>query len=240
MRDLWSSERILNAVYKVCSEGVVVCHSGSGLGVMDTEVKLQVHVRRFKENSDLNQVEALERRCEAGQAGSSSLFVDFLGDPLCRVRHLPTYAMLVRKICTAQSSLLILCNLRSFLASWCDWSRFRWDWGKYPFLDRPPEMGSSVWPPFSLPLSPLSYRITGSGIGRPYRGGDQRWSEGCRVQTNYSSSWPEDLFSNSDVRSRWVLAWPPCLSFSQVNLWREIAGYHAHVYNWPAICGCKQ
>lgn len=54
-----------------------------------------VNVRRYRETSDVEQVEALERRCEAGPAGSSSLFCDFLGDPLCRVRHLPFYSMLV-------------------------------------------------------------------------------------------------------------------------------------------------
>ena len=54
-----------------------------------------VNVRRYRETSDVEQVEELERRCEAGPAGSSSLFCDFLGDPLCRVRHLPFYSMLV-------------------------------------------------------------------------------------------------------------------------------------------------
>lgn len=54
-----------------------------------------VNVRRYREASDVEQVEELERRCEAGPAGSSSLFCDFLGDPLCRVRHLPFYSMLV-------------------------------------------------------------------------------------------------------------------------------------------------
>jgi hypothetical protein len=54
-----------------------------------------VNVRRYRETSDVEKVEELERRCEAGPAGSSSLFCDFLGDPLCRVRHLPFYSMLV-------------------------------------------------------------------------------------------------------------------------------------------------
>ena len=63
-----------------------------------------VNVRRYRETSDVEQVEALERRCEAGPAGSSSLFCDFLGDPLCRVRHLPYYSMLVSQSVTAYLS----------------------------------------------------------------------------------------------------------------------------------------
>ncbi len=72
------------------------------------QVSSIVLVRPYAKETDLWQVEALERRCAAGLAGgggsspspssSSTLFVDLLGDPVCRVRHLPVYTMLVAEI----------------------------------------------------------------------------------------------------------------------------------------------
>jgi hypothetical protein len=53
-------------------------------------------VRRYVKETDLAQVEALERSCEVGLG--ASLFADMLGDPLCRVRHLPVHTMLVAEV----------------------------------------------------------------------------------------------------------------------------------------------
>lgn len=54
-----------------------------------------VNVREFDGLRDVEQVERLERRCEVGPSGKVSLFTDLMGDPICRVRHCPAYAMLV-------------------------------------------------------------------------------------------------------------------------------------------------
>jgi hypothetical protein len=73
------------------------------------QVSSIIFVRPYAKETDLWQVEALERRCAAGLAGggassssspssSSALFVDLLGDPVGRVRHLPVYTMLVAEI----------------------------------------------------------------------------------------------------------------------------------------------
>ncbi len=68
------------------------------------QVSSIILVRPYAKETDLWQVEALERRCAAGLAGgdgsssSSTLFVDLLGDPVGRVRHLPVYTMLVAEI----------------------------------------------------------------------------------------------------------------------------------------------
>jgi hypothetical protein len=71
------------------------------------QVSSIILVRPYAKETDLWQVEALEGRCAAGLAGgggssspssSSILFVDLLGDPVCRVRHLPVYTMLVAEI----------------------------------------------------------------------------------------------------------------------------------------------
>lgn len=52
-------------------------------------------VRPFDAKKDCREVEELERRCEVGPSGKLSLFTDLLGDPICRVRHSPSYHMLV-------------------------------------------------------------------------------------------------------------------------------------------------
>ncbi|KAI8542042.1 hypothetical protein RHMOL_Rhmol08G0108300 [Rhododendron molle] len=52
-------------------------------------------VRPFDARKDCGEVEELERRCEVGPSGKLSLFTHLLGDPICRVRHSPSYHMLV-------------------------------------------------------------------------------------------------------------------------------------------------
>lgn len=57
--------------------------------------RYDVNVREFDGLKDVELVERLERRCEVGPSGKVSLFTDLMGDPICRVRHCPAYAMLV-------------------------------------------------------------------------------------------------------------------------------------------------
>ncbi|KAE9466801.1 hypothetical protein C3L33_01296, partial [Rhododendron williamsianum] len=57
-------------------------------------------VRPFDAKRDCGEVEELERRCEVGPSGKLSLFTDLLGDPICRVRHSPSYNMLVAETVT--------------------------------------------------------------------------------------------------------------------------------------------
>ncbi|KAF7809919.1 putative N-acetyltransferase HLS1 [Senna tora] len=58
----------------------------------------EVIVREFDPNRDTERVEAVERMCEVGPSGKLSLFTDLLGDPICRVRHSPSFLMLVAEI----------------------------------------------------------------------------------------------------------------------------------------------
>lgn len=58
-------------------------------------IKSAVMVREFDPIADCLEVEEVERKCEVGPSGELSLFTDLLGDPLCRVRHSPSYLMLV-------------------------------------------------------------------------------------------------------------------------------------------------
>jgi len=55
---------------------------------------VSVTIRKYTD-ADVEQLAALDNSCEMGAAGSESLAFDLLGDPLCRVRHLPTFHMLV-------------------------------------------------------------------------------------------------------------------------------------------------
>lgn len=57
-----------------------------------------VLIREYEADRDREAVENLERMCEVGPSdgGGMSLFTDLLGDPLCRVRHSPSFLMLVR------------------------------------------------------------------------------------------------------------------------------------------------
>lgn len=62
--------------------------------MVSQEDKGVVTIRTYAD-ADVEELAALDRRCEMGAGGSESLAFDFLGDPLCRVRHLPTFHMLV-------------------------------------------------------------------------------------------------------------------------------------------------
>ncbi|XP_024360635.1 probable N-acetyltransferase HLS1 [Physcomitrium patens] len=58
---------------------------------------LHIIIRKYNE-FDVKQLAAFDKRVEMGPAGSESLTFDWLGDPLCRVRHLPAFHMLVAEI----------------------------------------------------------------------------------------------------------------------------------------------
>lgn len=59
------------------------------------EDNLMINIREFDPRMDRESVESVERMCEVGPSGKISLFTDLLGDPLCRIRHSPSYLMLV-------------------------------------------------------------------------------------------------------------------------------------------------
>ena len=54
-----------------------------------------IEVREFNANKDIPSVEDIERRCEVGPTGQMSLFTNLLGDPISRIRHSPSFLMLV-------------------------------------------------------------------------------------------------------------------------------------------------
>jgi hypothetical protein len=62
---------------------------------MSDESVLKVVIREFEVNKDRERVEEVERTCEVGPSNKLSLFTDMLGDPICRLRHSPSYLMLV-------------------------------------------------------------------------------------------------------------------------------------------------
>ncbi|KAF9621220.1 hypothetical protein IFM89_016714 [Coptis chinensis] len=62
------------------------------------EVVVVIRLREYDPKKDSLGVEELETRCEVGPSGKMSLFTDLLGDPICRVRHSPTFRMLVAEI----------------------------------------------------------------------------------------------------------------------------------------------
>jgi hypothetical protein len=69
------------------------------MGTVDpvARVPAQVIVRFYNKSTDLARVVAWERQCEAASPGGQvALLQDGLGDPLCRVRHFPSYSMLVK------------------------------------------------------------------------------------------------------------------------------------------------
>jgi hypothetical protein len=73
-------------------------HDGDGDGdgekLQATETgKIKVWIRAYEDGRDNEAVERVEKVCEA----SASLYTDLMGDPLCRVRHFPSFSMLVRK-----------------------------------------------------------------------------------------------------------------------------------------------
>ncbi|KAL0914598.1 hypothetical protein M5K25_014960 [Dendrobium thyrsiflorum] len=65
-----------------------------------------VVVREFEPERDKEAVEVLEKTCEVGPSGKMSLFTDLLGDPLCRVRHSPSFFMLVAETCGPLSQIV--------------------------------------------------------------------------------------------------------------------------------------
>ncbi|KAG0600536.1 hypothetical protein M758_11G042200 [Ceratodon purpureus] len=66
--------------------------------VMDeSSIRREVTIRKYKD-VDVERLAELDKRCEMGAAGSESLAFDLLGDPLCRVRHLPAFHMLVAEV----------------------------------------------------------------------------------------------------------------------------------------------
>ncbi|XP_058114062.1 probable N-acetyltransferase HLS1 [Magnolia sinica] len=56
---------------------------------------VEILVREFDAERDSHAVEEMERRCEVGPSGKPSIFTDFMGDAICRIRHSPVYLMLV-------------------------------------------------------------------------------------------------------------------------------------------------
>ncbi|KAJ4805959.1 Acyl-CoA N-acyltransferases (NAT) superfamily protein [Rhynchospora pubera] len=62
---------------------------------MEEDDNLMIVIREFDPLLDRDSVESVERMCEVGPSGKISLFTDLLGDPLCRIRHSPSYLMLV-------------------------------------------------------------------------------------------------------------------------------------------------
>jgi hypothetical protein len=62
---------------------------------MSDETLLKIVIREFEVNKDRESVEEVERTCEVGPSNKLSLFTDMLGDPICRLRHSPSYLMLV-------------------------------------------------------------------------------------------------------------------------------------------------
>ncbi|KAF2580824.1 hypothetical protein F2Q70_00012925 [Brassica cretica] len=63
-------------------------------------------VREYDPSRDLAGVEDVERRCEVGPSGKLSLFTDLLGDPLCRIRHSPSFLMLVAEMGTEKKEIV--------------------------------------------------------------------------------------------------------------------------------------
>ncbi|KAJ4898775.1 putative N-acetyltransferase HLS1 [Raphanus sativus] len=63
-------------------------------------------VREYDWSRDLAGVEDVERRCEVGPSGKLSLFTDLLGDPLCRIRHSPSFIMLVAEMGTEKKEIV--------------------------------------------------------------------------------------------------------------------------------------
>lgn len=55
----------------------------------------ETKIRNYEELRDRARVADLERRCEVGPAESVNLFMDTMGDAICRIRNSPMYKMLV-------------------------------------------------------------------------------------------------------------------------------------------------
>ncbi|XP_020575536.1 probable N-acetyltransferase HLS1 [Phalaenopsis equestris] len=59
----------------------------------------EVVVREYEAEQDRTGAEAVDRLCDVSPSGGVSLFMDLLGDPLCRVRNSPAFLMLVAETC---------------------------------------------------------------------------------------------------------------------------------------------
>uniref|UniRef100_A0A2N9HWP0 N-acetyltransferase domain-containing protein n=1 Tax=Fagus sylvatica TaxID=28930 RepID=A0A2N9HWP0_FAGSY len=60
--------------------------------------KVILVVREFDPKKDIPVVEDIETRCEVGPTGQMSLFTNLLGDPISRIRHSPSFLMLVAEM----------------------------------------------------------------------------------------------------------------------------------------------
>ncbi|PON57572.1 FkbH domain containing protein [Parasponia andersonii] len=60
--------------------------------------QLQPIIRSYDKRVDRARVEDLERRCEVGPTERVFLFMDTMGDPICRIRNSPMYKMLVAEL----------------------------------------------------------------------------------------------------------------------------------------------
>jgi len=63
-----------------------------------------VMVREYDEKRDKERVEEMERQCELGEQGKPCLITCPLGDPLARIRHVPTRMMMVIMITNMTTS----------------------------------------------------------------------------------------------------------------------------------------
>lgn len=61
---------------------------------VDDRSEVVIIIRKYSDFT-VEQLAAFDMRMEICPAGSESLGFDLLGDPLCRVRHLPSFHMLV-------------------------------------------------------------------------------------------------------------------------------------------------
>ncbi|KAI0525072.1 hypothetical protein KFK09_004462 [Dendrobium nobile] len=57
--------------------------------------EVEVVVREYEAEKDRTGAEAVDRMCDVSPSGGVSLFMDHLGDPVCRVRNSPAFLMLV-------------------------------------------------------------------------------------------------------------------------------------------------
>ncbi|KAJ8499302.1 hypothetical protein OPV22_009854 [Ensete ventricosum] len=66
---------------------------------MERQAASVVVVREYNAATDRAAAEEVERTCQLGSSGKMSLHTDLLGDPASRIRHSPTYLMLVAETC---------------------------------------------------------------------------------------------------------------------------------------------
>ncbi|KAH0467941.1 hypothetical protein IEQ34_002974 [Dendrobium chrysotoxum] len=66
---------------------------------VESAEKYEVVVREYEAEKDRSGAEAVDRMCDVSPSGGVSLFMDHLGDPVCRVRNSPAFLMLVAETC---------------------------------------------------------------------------------------------------------------------------------------------